>query len=30
LSVTPGDNSVSDHPGGDKLATFNVTGTVTF
>jgi len=30
LSVSPGDNSVSDHPGGDKLATFNVSGTISF
>ena len=30
LSVSPGSNTVSDHPGGDKLATFNVSGTISF
>ena len=29
FTVTPGTNSTSTHPGGDKLATFTVTGTLT-
>jgi hypothetical protein len=29
FEVTPGTNSVSTHPGGDKLATFTVSGTLT-
>jgi hypothetical protein len=28
FTVAPGCNSTSTHPGGDKLATFNVTGTL--
>ena len=28
FAVTPGCNSTSTHPGGDKLATFTVTGTL--
>jgi hypothetical protein len=27
--VSPGTNATSTHPGGDKLATFTVTGTLT-
>ena len=29
LAVTPGCNTSTTHPGGDKLATFTVTGTLT-
>jgi hypothetical protein len=29
LAVSPGCNTSTAHPGGDKLATFNVTGTLT-
>jgi hypothetical protein len=29
FAVAPGTNSTSTHPGGDKLATFTVTGTLT-
>jgi hypothetical protein len=29
LAVTPCTNSTSTHPGGDKLATFTVSGTLT-
>jgi hypothetical protein len=29
MAVTPGDNSTSTHPGGDKLAKFTVSGTLT-
>jgi hypothetical protein len=29
LAVSPGTNSTSTHPGGDKLATFTVSGTLT-
>ena len=29
LTVSPGTNSTSTHPGGDKLATFTVSGTLT-
>ena len=29
LAVSPGCNSSAAHPGGDKIATFNVTGTLT-
>jgi hypothetical protein len=29
FAVTPGSNSVSTHPGGDKLAKFTVSGTLT-
>ena len=29
FAVTPGTNSTSTHPGGDKLATFTVSGTLT-
>ena len=27
-TVAPGTNTITDHPGGDKLATFNVSGTL--
>jgi len=27
-TVAPGSNTITDHPGGDKLATFNVSGTL--
>jgi hypothetical protein len=31
MSVSPGSNSVgTDSPTGDKIATFNVSGTITF
>jgi hypothetical protein len=30
LSAAPGTNTITEHPGGDKLATFNVTGTLTY
>jgi hypothetical protein len=30
LTAAPGTNTITDHPGGDKLATFNVTGTLTY
>jgi hypothetical protein len=30
LSAAPGTNTITQHPGGDKLATFNVTGTLTY
>ena len=29
FAVTPGTNSTSTHPGGDKIATFTVSGTLT-
>jgi hypothetical protein len=29
FSVAPGTNSTATHPGGDKLATFTVSGTLT-
>ena len=29
FGVSPGTNSTSTHPGGDKLATFTVSGTLT-
>jgi hypothetical protein len=29
FAVAPGDNSTSTHPGGDKIATFTVSGTLT-
>jgi len=30
ITTAPGTNTVTNHPGGDKLATFNVTGTLTY
>jgi len=30
LSAAPGTNTITSHPGGDQLATFNVTGTLTY
>jgi hypothetical protein len=30
ITVAPGTNTIENHPGGDKLATFNVTGTLTY
>ena len=30
LEVSPGTNTVTAHPGGDKLATFNVTGNLKY
>jgi hypothetical protein len=29
LAVTPGTNATAAHPGGDKIATFTVSGTLT-
>jgi hypothetical protein len=29
FAVSPGTNSTSTHPGGDKIATFTVSGTLT-
>jgi hypothetical protein len=29
LSVSPGCNATATHPGGDKIATFTVSGTLT-
>jgi hypothetical protein len=29
FAVSPGSNATSTHPGGDKIATFNVSGSLT-